>query len=292
MTAFIRRLLDMITYPLRALLSTPSRLISGSRRVAGLSMPTRVALLVAVFLVICVVATLFAFYYTQDRSFVRAKLTPTFVTVIALLVLLIPIVLYKALKVWLEGETSLFPDIDHAWKAGLAELDRQGLDPSQIPLFLVLGSSGENHEKALFDASRLSLNVGGAPQGPAALHWYANPDSIYIVSTGVGSLSRLSALAAKSLEQEKMRPLPVGPRPAGDVLRGTIVAGGAGSPGAWGLGAQRRRDAPGLAPSRGFCSLWPRLPHAGEGRPGRAGRHHRLRAHAAGDAPRTGFELH
>ena len=93
-------------------------------------------------------ATLVAFYHTQNRSFVKAKLTPAFITVIAVLVLLIPFVLYKALKLWLEGETSPFPDIDHAWKAGLAELERQGLNPAQIPIFLILGSSGEPGEIA------------------------------------------------------------------------------------------------------------------------------------------------
>lgn len=230
MGEFIRRLLDAVTYPLRALLSTPSRLISSSRRVAGLSLPARAALLVAIFLVVCVVATLVAFYHTQDRSFVKAKLTPAFITVIAVLVLLIPVVLYKALKLWLEGEASPFPDIDHAWKAGLAELDRQGLNPAQIPIFLLLGAAGEIQEKSLFESSRLSFNVNAAPRGPAALHWYANPDSIYIAATGVGSLSRLSALAAEMLEQEKSRPMPIAPQPSGDALRGTIVAtpGGAG----------------------------------------------------------------
>jgi hypothetical protein len=228
---FIRRLLDIVTYPLRAMLSTPSRLISGSRRMAGLSLPARAALLVAIFLVICTVATLFAFYHTQDRSFVKAKLTPAFLTVIGVLVVLIPIVLYQALKLWLEGETSPFPDIDHAWKAGLAELDRQGLNPSQTPIFLVLGSSGENQEKSLFDAARLSLNLSDVPRGPAALHWYANPDGIYLVATGVGCLSRLSAHAAEVLEQEKSRPMPIGPQPSGDAFRGTIVAGPGGPAG-------------------------------------------------------------
>ncbi len=228
MTEFIRRLLDIITYPLRAMLSAPGRLISGSRRVAGLSLPARVALLVGFFLVICVVATLLAFYHTQDRSFVKAKLTPAFVTVILVLVLLIPLVLYKALKLWLEGEVSPFPDIDHAWRAGLAELDRQGLDPMQTPIFLILGSAGEIAEKSLFDAAKLSLNLSTVPQGPAALHWYANPEGIYVVCTGVGCLSRLSTLAGETAEQERSRPMPVAQRPAGDALRGTIVAGPAG----------------------------------------------------------------
>ncbi len=73
-------------------------------------------------------------------------------------------------------------------------------------------------------ASRLSFNVNAAPQGPAALHWYANPDGIFLFATEVGCLSSLSAHAAEVFEQEKSRPMPVGPQPSGDALRGTIVA--------------------------------------------------------------------
>ncbi len=132
---FIRRIFDTVTYPLRALLYAPGRLLSSSRKLGGLSLPARAALLVAVFLVIAATVTLIAFYHTQDRSFVKAKLTPAFILVIAVLLILIPVVLYKALKLWLEGETSPFPDIDHAWKAGLAELAKQGLDPGKFPSF-------------------------------------------------------------------------------------------------------------------------------------------------------------
>jgi hypothetical protein len=251
MIAFIRRLLDMITYPLRAMLSAPGRLLSSSRRLGGLSLPARAALLVAIFLVICAAVTLVAFYHTQNRSFVKAKLTPAFITVVVVLVVLIPLVLYKALKLWLEGETSPFPDIDHAWKAGLAELERQGLNPTQIPIFLVLGSSGEVQEKSLMAASRLSLNVSAAPQGPAALHWYANPEGIYIVATDVGCLSRLSALAAEVFEQEKSRPMLMSPVPSGDALRGTIVAGPGGvggSPTAASVMRQSAQPVPMVAP--------------------------------------------
>jgi hypothetical protein len=209
-----------------------------------LSLPARAALLVAVFLVICAAVTLVAFYHTQNRSFVNAKLTPAFITVIAVLLLLIPFVLYKALKLWLEGETSPFPDIDHAWKAGLAELDRQGLNPAQTPIFLILGSAGERQENSLMAASRLSFSVSAAPQGPAALHWYANPDAIYVVATGVGCLSRLSALAAEVFEQEKSRPMPISPQPSGDMLRGTIVAGPSGVGGSSAAPSVLRQSAP------------------------------------------------
>jgi hypothetical protein len=244
MSGFIRRLLDMITYPLRALLYAPSRLISGSRRVAGLSLPARAALLVALVLAVCVVATVIAFIQAHDRAFWQAKLLSLSFGTVIVLVLVIPIVLYKALKLWLEGEASPFPDIDRAWKAGLAELDRQGLNPAHIPIFLLLGSSGEIQEKSLFEASRLSFNLSAVPQGPAALHWYANPDGIYVVATGVGCLSRLSAHAAEVFEHEKARPMPISPQPSGDALRGTIVAGPGGAAGSSAPSVVRQPAAP------------------------------------------------
>jgi hypothetical protein len=224
MMGLMRRLLEIVTMPLRALLSAPSRLVSGTRRFRGVSLPAQVAMVVAVFLVICVIVTVVAFVYTQDRSFVKAKLTVPFVTVIAILVLVIPFVLYKALKLWLEGEVSPFPDIDHAWKAGLAALQQHGLDLSQTPLFLILGSASESQEKALFDASRLSLNLREVPQGPAPLHWYANPDGIYLVCSDTCTVSKLSRLAKSVIDEEQARPVPIaGPRPPADPVRGTIV---------------------------------------------------------------------
>ena len=222
---YVGRLLDILTAPLRALLYAPGRLFAGSQRVLGISLPARVASLTAVFLVICVAVVLVAFWvFTPNHTFASAKLNPGFITVITLLVVVIPFVLYKALKLWLEGDVSPFPDIDHAWKAGLAELEQHGLNLSQTPLFLVLGSAGEDHEKALFEASRLNLNMREIPQGPAPLHWYANPDGIYLVCTDTSGLSKLSHMAAEVTDREAAGPLPPVQASSGGI-RGTIVAG-------------------------------------------------------------------
>jgi hypothetical protein len=65
------------------------------------------------------------------------------------------------------------------------------------------------------------------PQGPAALHWYANPDAIYIVTTKTSGLSRLAAVAEAAADEEKSRPAGFTPQSAaGASIRGTIVAGG------------------------------------------------------------------
>ena len=191
-----------------------------------MSLPARIAWLMAFALVFGAIVTVIAFYYTNDHTFPWAKFSLGYNLVVVLLIIVIPPVLYITLKLWLEGEISPFPDIDHAWKAGLAELQQHALDLSQTPLFLVLGSSGEIQEKGLFDASGLSLNLREFPKGPAALHWYANADGIYLVCTNVGSLSKTAYLGHQAEEEDSARPGPMAPRPSGDALRGTIVAGG------------------------------------------------------------------
>jgi hypothetical protein len=112
---------------------------------------------------------------------------------------------------------------------GIAELERQGLDISEIPLFLILGSDGELREKALFDAAGMSLNVREFPQGPRPLHWYANPDGIYVVCTDAGCLSRLAHVAREVADDARAGFIAATPGPAGGAaIRGTIIAGSEG----------------------------------------------------------------
>jgi hypothetical protein len=229
MMYYFQQFIYWITYPLRMLFYAPGQLLAGSKRLGGISLPARVAILTFLFLIICAVVTVVLFIKFPGRSFAYAKLTPGFYIVVSILLILIPLVLYKALKLWLEGETSPFPDIDHAWKTGLAELQRQGLDLGHTPLFLVLGSAGTRQEKALFSASQLNLNVKEFPSGPAALHWFANPDGVYLVCSETSCLSKVSNLGTKAAEEALQSLGPISPssspRSNENALRGTIIAG-------------------------------------------------------------------
>ena len=237
MSYYLRQLLEILTAPLRALLSAPGRLMAGSRRFLGISLPARLAILVEIFLLICVAVVLVIFtFHTPSRTFLEAKLNWKFWLVITALVLTIPLVLYKALKLWLEGDVSPYPDIDHAFRTGLAELRRQGIDLSQSPLFLILGSADERHEKAVFDASGLNLSLRDVPRGPAALHWCANPDGVYLLCTDTSSLSRLSRLAREAADHAPPPPGPAASAAAAGSIRGTIVAGGGGPATGYGSG--------------------------------------------------------
>lgn len=222
----MRQWLDLLLRPVRGLFSAPGRLLASGKKVWGLSLPARVALLIAIFLVICVLVSLVVFSYTANRPFWSSKIQARYyLPALALLVIVIPVLVYHVLRLWLEGDISPFTDIDAAWNAGIAELNRRNLDLSHIPIFLLLGTNGEEHERALFDAARLSLNVREVPVGPAALHWYANPDSIYIVASRIGSLSRIAALGQASLLQQRSRLGAESPEPPSPGLYKTFVAG-------------------------------------------------------------------
>ncbi len=161
------------------------------------SLPARAAALTAVGLTVMVV-TAWLFFLLDPASVPwRHAMTWWRILLAVALVVVIPIVVYQGLRLWLEGERSRFPDLDYAWKAGLEALADHGLALDSAPLFLVLGSAGVDRERALFEASGLGFRVQQAPAGPAPLHWYANPDGIYIVCTEVGWLSALAALKAR-----------------------------------------------------------------------------------------------
>ena len=149
MSTLISQLLSALTWPLRMLVELTMGFVPGSKRMLSLSLPARVALLVAVFLVVCVATAFVAFYQTENRASWNYWVNPVRVTVIAVLLVVIPVVVYQVLRLWLTGVRSRFPDIDEAWRAGLAELQRCGIDLAETPIFLILGSADEALEKAV-----------------------------------------------------------------------------------------------------------------------------------------------
>ena len=171
-------------------------LVSAPRHLLGLSLPARVSVLVAVFLIICAVVAfvrvLRAEWHADPWWWLRRWET---VIVIAL-VAVIPVVVYSALKLWLEGSPSRFPDLDSAWREGLRVLEEHGLDLSNIPLFLVLGMAEHRKVEALFRAAALDWVVQDVPQGRAPLRWYANERGVFLVCLDASRLSQVSKLAA------------------------------------------------------------------------------------------------
>ena len=170
------------------------------------SLPARVAVLTACGLAVMVVTAWLVFLLDPHSVPWRHAMTWWRILIAVALVVAIPIVVYRGLRLWLEGERSRFPDIDYAWKAGLDALADHGIALDSAPLFLVLGSAGLVQERAIFDASGRGFRVQQAPAGPAPLHWYANPDAVYVVCTDVGWLSALVTMKGQRDSAGEMLP--------------------------------------------------------------------------------------
>jgi hypothetical protein len=96
----------------------------------------------------------------------------------------------------IEEEYTQFPDITEAWEEARRALDRAGIDPRDVPLFLVLGRT-EGTSAALFQAARLPLVVKQAPaREEAPLHVYATREAIYVTCEGTSLLGSHAALLA------------------------------------------------------------------------------------------------
>jgi hypothetical protein len=155
------------------------------------------ASLTALFLVCLLVVAWVWFYFDPANIPWRHAMSWRRILVEIALVIVIPIVLYRAIKLWLEGDKSTYPDIDFAWKAGVDALAQNGLSLTSAPLFLVLGSSSVRQEQALIRAAGVGLRVHDTPDGPAPLHWFAGPDGIYLFLSETCGGSALSALLEK-----------------------------------------------------------------------------------------------
>ncbi len=87
-----------------------------------------------------------------------------------------------------EAEESPFPDIDEAWDEAVTALLNARIDPTEVPLFLILGRAAGT-EESLFVASKLALAVKGAPaRADAPVRVFANRDGIFVTCPGASLL--------------------------------------------------------------------------------------------------------
>lgn len=87
---------------------------------------------------------------------------------------------------------SLWEDIDYSWEQVTSALNRAGMDPTKVPLFLVLGRPGSGFA-SLFEAARIPLEINGIPESQLApMQVYAGKQAIFIVSSDACLLGALS----------------------------------------------------------------------------------------------------
>lgn len=218
---FIGRMLRVLTAPVRFILNAPSIFLSAPRRLMGMTLPARVAVVVAICLAVVLIVHVVVLGIVSETFEARVWFRQRGLVAFSLLVT-IPIVTYFMLKVWLQGETSRFSDIDAAWKAGMAALQEHGIDPREVPIFVVVGAATDGQIRSLFDASGLEFDVREVPRGRAPLRWFAHEGGVFLVLNNASLLSSVNSLALQRMSEGM--PTPGQRLPQG--IRGTLLAGG------------------------------------------------------------------
>ncbi|MGL4511474.1 MAG: type VI secretion protein IcmF/TssM N-terminal domain-containing protein [Lacipirellulaceae bacterium] len=124
------------------------------------------------------------------------------IALVALLVLVIPVVVYRAVTLWLMGAAPRFADVQFAWRAGVEALAAQGIELGATPLFVVIGTANDELRRNLMKASGIRFAVDGVPSVASPLYWYATPDAIYLY---VSDAAWTNVAAARCRESARSR---------------------------------------------------------------------------------------
>ncbi len=159
-----------------------------ARGYLSMTLPARVAWAVAVFQALIVILAIVAVMTAGGSHLFRAWWSPGKGIVLLLLLVLVPLMVYQAVRLWIHQETARWPDIESAWRSARAEIDRQQIDLRITPLFLVLGCDGGEGERAAMQECPIPLLVFGSPAGASPLHVYAGVDGIYVCLSTAGQV--------------------------------------------------------------------------------------------------------
>jgi hypothetical protein len=159
----------------------------------------RIAWIVALFQFVVVVLAVSVVLGAGDRAVLQSWWSPGKALALLLLLMLVPLLVYQAARLWLEHQGGRWPDIAAAWAAANSELGRQQISLPESPLFLVLGSDGGGLERSLFAEPPSPLVVEQSPAGGGPLHIFASRDAIFVCLSGAGQTAVAAAAVRSAL---------------------------------------------------------------------------------------------
>jgi hypothetical protein len=100
-------------------------------------------------------------------------------------------------KLLTDPKSGEFPDIEDAWRDGQLALEQAGIDPSEVPLFVVVGKP-ETSTADFFAATKLPLAVRAEPRrAEAPVRVYATRTAVFVTAEGASVTARLADLLAR-----------------------------------------------------------------------------------------------
>ncbi len=181
-------IISAITTPVRMVFTWIMRCTPGLKNLPGVSLPMRIALMTFLFLLIVITTAVVSFTFSDAANKVFWQWL-----VAALLVIVIPIIVYYLVKISMSKEESRFPDIDRVWEMGLDECAKQGIYINNVPLFLVQGARDHRQASQLMRASQIPFAVTTPTQEDSDIVFFANSEAIFLYISGCSCISRLSS---------------------------------------------------------------------------------------------------
>jgi hypothetical protein len=150
------------------------------RTVVGLSVPSRITLVVAVFLVAMTALglglQLWGVFERQD-SFHWNEI---YLLAVLLLLVVTPVVVHTAATLWMQEESSPHEDIEKAWKQIVAELSSKRIDVAGTPLFLVVGTTDPGEGQRLLSQAHFDFSVNAFPGTESVVHAWGDKDAVFL----------------------------------------------------------------------------------------------------------------
>lgn len=208
---------------LKVLLLPYTATVAAVRWFGNVTVAARIGWIVALFQLVVVLLAVGVVLWTGDLAVLQSWWSPGKPLALLVLLLIVPVLVHQAARLWLEHHDGRWPDIKAAWDAATAELARQQISLIETPLFLVFGSDGGELERALFAELSTALVVEQSPSGGGPLHLFASHDAIFVCLSGAGQTS----VAAKALRAAVADGARIGDSPLTDpVLVGEQEASG------------------------------------------------------------------
>jgi len=195
------------------------------------TVPGCAAVLTWLFLVVLVTVVWVIFFRDPMHVAWRHSVGWSRILGVIVLVFLIPVMLHRALRMWLEGDRSLYPEVDEAWRAGIHALEDQGLEIQNMAVYLILGSRGIGQERAMMQTGQLELRVERVPDGPAPIHWYATAEAVYLFCSDACWSSALATLRQRDYEEHGGISVSQRVRLQQHAPRSPVATGGGSNPG-------------------------------------------------------------
>ena len=154
------------------------------------SLSARIAWTVAIFQLFVVVLAFLMVLLLGQASIFQSWWSPGKAIILFVLLLVVPILVYYAARLWLDrGEKSRWGDVEAAWNVALVELSRQQVSLKDVPLFLLLGTDGQEEERGILQNAPINLTVLASPPGSAPLHFSGGSEGVFLCLSGVGQAS-------------------------------------------------------------------------------------------------------